>query len=228
MRSRLSPSLALTAVVLPVFALPTTASGQAGIPDRPAAADTGAAVLTISDGDSLLVLDSLRRTGDRLEVRTNSVGRARFVIGADLTSDASVSRARVRVWPEGSERPQVDVVLSFEDGILRVGSPGAEEPEERRVPERTLIYVPPSAAFLEQAVRRARALRPGAGADSVAFTLWSPYRGGRSLEAVAGFLRADTVTLSFDDATYTLAVDSAGNLLGGRLEPFGHTISRRR
>ena len=59
------------------------------------------------------------------------------------------------------------------------------------------------------------------------FTLWSPYRGGRTLPVTAGFPHRDTVTLSFDDATYTLAVDSAGNLLGGRLEPFGHTIARR-
>lgn len=209
------------ALILPALSAPSPAVGQA----ERAPADTVTAVLTISEGDSLLVVDSLRRTGNRLEVRTNSVGRARLVIGATLTPGASVSEARVRVWPEGSERPQVDVVVALEGGTLRIGSPGSEEPEERTVPEGTLIYVPPAASFVEQAARRAMALREGEE-DRVDFTLWSPYRDGRTLDAVAHFPHPDTVALSFDDGTYTLAVDGAGNLLGGRLEPVGYTIAR--
>ena len=191
---------------------------------QPARPDSVRAVLTLSEGDSLLVVDSLTRHGDRLEVRSNSVGRARFVIAARLTPEAAVAEARVRVWPEGRETPQVDMSVALEGGTLRVGSTDYAEREERSVPGNTLIYVPPAVSFLEQAARRARALR--AGADSATFTLWSPYRGGRTMTAVARFPHPDTVTLSFDDATYTLAVDSAGNLLGGRLAPYGHTIRR--
>lgn len=183
-----------------------------------------AAVLTLSDGDSLLVVDSLTREDGRLEVRCNSLGRARFVISATLTDGEAVSGARVRVWPEGRETPQVDMAAALEDGVLRVGTTGSEGREERSVPEHTLVYVPPSVSFLEQAARHARALR--STGDSVALPLWSPYRGGRIIDAVARFPAPDTVTLSFDEATYTLAMDSAGNLLGGRLEPFGHTIRR--
>ena len=204
--------------------LVTTTAPTADLHAQPASPDSVRAVLTLTEGDSMLVLDSLVRHGDRLEVRSISVGRARFVIAARLTPEAAVAEARVRVWPEGRETPQVDMSVALEDGTLRVGSTGDAEREERSVPENTLIYVPPAVSFLEQATRRARALR--AGADSATFTLWSPYRGGRTMTAVARFPRQDTVSLSFDDATYTLAVDSAGNLLGGRLEPYGHTIGR--
>lgn len=183
------------------------------------------AVLTLSDGDSILVVDSLTREDGRLEVRCNSVGRARFVISATLTDDQAVSEARVRVWPEGRVTPQVDMAATLEDGVLRVGTTGEEGREEREVPANTLVYVPPSVSFLEQAARRARALR-STGDSAVALPLWSPYRGGRVIDAVARFPHPDTVTLSFDEATYTLAVDSAGHLLAGRLEPIGHTIRR--
>lgn len=212
-----------TACVVPVLVL-TTAS-TAGLAAQAAPPDSVEAVLTLSEGDSVLVLDSLVRHGNQLEVRSNSVGRARFVIRATLTPEAAVAKARVRVWPEGQESPQVDMAVALEDGTLRVGTTGAAEREERSVPENTLIYVPPAVSFVEQAARRARALR--AEADSASFTLWSPYRGGRTMTAVARFPHPDTVTLSFDDATYTLAVDSAGDLLGGRLEPAGHTIARQ-
>lgn len=220
-------SLLLSSGIL--LSLSLSDGGDAGptaeLPARPAPPDTVSAVLTLSEADSVLVLDSLVRHGDRLEVRSNSVGRARFVIGATLTPGAAVAEARVRVWPEGRDDPQVDMFVALEDGTLRVGTTGAAEREERSVPESTLIYVPPAVSFVEQAARRARALR--AEADSASFTLWSPYRGGRTMTAVARFPHPDTVTLSFDDATYTLAVDSAGNLLSGRLEPAGHTIERQ-
>lgn len=219
-------SLLLSSGIL--LSLLLSAGGDAGptaeLAARAAPADTVSAVLTLSEGDSLLVLDSLVRHGDRLEVRSNSVGRARFVIWATLTPGAAVAEARVRVWPEGRETPQVDMSVALEDGTLTFGTTGSPEPEERSVPEHTLIYVPPAVSFVEQAARRARALR--SGRDSVPFTLWSPYRGGRTLPAIARFPRADSVELSFDDATYSLAVDSAGNLLGGRLAPVGHTIAR--
>lgn len=220
--------ITLLPAALLLLTLPLRVTGQesSSTSAQPKAtpADTQTAVLALSEGDSLLVLDSLTRSGNHLEVRTNSVGRARFLIEATLTPGAAVSEARVRVWPAGQDEPQVDMVAALEGDTLRVGGAGSEERERRSVPKHTLIYVPPAPSFVEQAARRARALR--SGRDSVPFTLWSPYRGGRTLPVVARFPHADSVELSFDDATYSLAVDSAGNLLGGRLAPLGHTIAR--
>lgn len=188
-----------------------------------AAADTQRAVLTMSRGDSLVSVDSLSRQGDRVWVRAHVTG-ARLVIVALLAEDESIAEARVRVWPTGSLAPQVDLEITHEGNRLGLGATGSEERDEQVVPANTLIFLPPTLTAVEQAVRHAVAVR--GDADSVALSLWVPYRGGQAVEAIVSFPAPDTAAVSAAGSTYTLAVDGAGNILGGRLEPAGYAIAR--
>lgn len=187
------------------------------------AQDANTAVLKTLKDDAPIVIDELIRGPGRLTVSTESVGRARFRIEADLTEDEAIAEARIRVWPEGHSEPQMDGTAKVIGEYLFWGNTG-EDPGTMKVPVGTLIYVPPSATAMEQVVRHAIAVR--GDRKAVALTVWSPYQVGEVHDAKVRFPEPDTAELSIFGATYTLSIDSEGNILEGRVEPQGNTIIR--
>lgn len=198
-------------VVLIISALPALAEGQ----DR--------AVLKVLDGDDVIVIDEVSRRDGRLEVDTDSVGRARFKIEAKLTDDEGIAEARIRIWPEGKSDPEMDATAKISGGNLFWGRTG-EDPRIIRVPKNTVIYIPPSATAMEQTVRYAMAVR--GQRDKVDLKVWSPYKIEEVNDAEVRFTEPGTAELTLFGATYTLTIDAEGNILSGRVEPQGNTIIR--
>jgi len=187
------------------------------------AEDEVVAVLKVLEGETPVVIDEVRRRNGRLTVSTDSVGRARFEIEAELTADEAISEARIRVWPEGKSNPEMDATAKIVGSKLFWGRTG-EEPRTIRVPKNTVIYIPPSATAMEQTVRYALAVR--GKRDKVEFKVWSPYKIEEVNDAEVRFRDPDTAELSLFGATYTLTIDAEGNILSGRVEPQGNTIIR--
>lgn len=177
---------------------------------------------TLKD-DAPLVIDEFSRQPGRLTVSTESVGRARFQIEAEITENETIAEARIRVWPEGQSEPEMDGTAKVIGEYIFWGHTG-EDPATMKVPLGTLIYVPPSATAMEQAVRHAIAVR--GDREAVALTVWTPYNSAELSDAEARFPEPGTAELSIFDATYTLSIDSEGNILDGYLEPQGNTIVR--
>lgn len=187
------------------------------------AEDEVVAILKVLEGETAVVVDEVRRRKGRLTVSTDSVGRARFEIEAELTADEAISEARIRVWPEGKSKPELDATVKMGKGSLRWGRTG-EESRTIAVPRNTLIYIPPSATAMEQTIRHA--VRVRGKRDKVALKVWSPFMIEEVNDAEVRFRDPDTAELSLFGATYTLAIDAEGNILNGRVEPQGNTIIR--
>lgn len=177
---------------------------------------------TLKD-EAPLVIDEFTRTPGRLTVSTDSVGRARFQIDAEVNENEAISEARIQVWPEGQGKPERDITAKVILDHIFWGRTG-EDPAAMKVPLGTLIYVPPSATAVEQAVRHALAVR--GDRKAVALTVWTPYQTSEVHEAEVRFPEPGTAELLIFDATYTLSIDSEGNILEGQVEPQGNTIIR--
>lgn len=177
---------------------------------------------TLKD-EAPIVIDEATRTPARLSVSTDSVGRARFQIDAELNENEAIAEARIRVWPEGQSEPDMDGTAKIIGEYIFWGHTG-EDPATMKVPIDTLIYVPPSATAMEQAVRHALAVR--GDRKAVALTVWTPYQTSELHDAEVRFPEPGTAELSLFDATYTLSIDSEGNILKGYVEPQGNTIVR--
>lgn len=181
------------------------------------------AILKTLKDDVPVVIDELSRTPGRLTVSTDSVGRARFQIEAQVTESEAIAEARIRVWPEGQGEPEMDGTAKVIGEFIFWGHTG-EDPATMRVPLGTLIYVPPSATAMEQAVRHAIAVR--GDRNAVPLTVWTPYDSAQVSDAEARFPEPGTAELAIFGATYTLSIDSEGNILDGYVEPQGNTIIR--
>lgn len=194
------------------------------IAPKPAwAQSTDTATLKTLKDDAPLVIDEYSRGPGRMTVSTESVGRARFQIDAEVTENEAISEARIRVWPEGQSEPEMDGTAKVILEYIFWGRTG-EDPATMKVPLGTLIYVPPSATAVEQAVRHAIAVR--GDRKAVALTVWTPYQVGEVHDAEVRFPEPGTAELLIFDATYTLSIDSEGNILDGHVQPQGNTIIR--
>lgn len=181
------------------------------------------ATLTTMQGDTPIVIDEFSRGPDGLTVSTDSVGRARFQIEAKVADDEAISEARIRVWPAGQSEPQMDRTVKLIGEYIFWGDTGGE-PATMKVPVDTLVYIPPSATAVEQAVRYALAVR--GDRDTVPLKIWTPYQAAEVLDAEVRFPESGIAELEIFDATFTLSIDSEGNILEGHVEPQGTVIVR--
>jgi len=187
------------------------------------AQETVSATLKTSREGAPIVIDEFSRTADELTVSTDSIGRARFRIEAEIADNEAISEARIRVWPQGQSKPEMDRTVKVVGEYIFYGNTG-EDPGTMKVPVNTFIYIPPSATAMEQAVRYAIAVR--GDRETVPLTFWSPYQAAEIQEAEVRFPEDGTAELSIYDATYTLSVDGQGNILEGQVQPQGDTIIR--
>lgn len=206
------PVAALVCIAMAHLA-PATAPGK----------DAETAVLKVFDGDSVIVIDKVTRQDRQLTVNTDSIGRARFEMEIELTSEEGIAEARVRIWPEEESDPAMDVTAKVTGEWLFWGHTGTD-PTMKKVPKDTLIYIPPSPTAMEQTIRHALALRDNR--DTVSLTVWTPYHVDEVHDAEVRFPAPGKAELIIFDATYTLSIDDEGNILSGRVDPVGHTISR--
>ncbi|MDX1624159.1 MAG: hypothetical protein R3199_09270 [Gemmatimonadota bacterium] len=188
------------------------------------------AVFTVSIDDSLIVVDSMVRTDDRLVSRVTSLQRARFLIEADLLKNASLHRLHVVVWPWDrtvEDEPALDATFRPLAGVLYTEE-GDDLAPVRRIEPGTYPYVGPSVAFIEQVILHA--LEEAEGDGSVEIPMWTPYGGegkGRTWEATYEFVDPHTVRISgWEDVVTTYRIDDTGRIVSGRREPSGQVIER--
>lgn len=189
------------------------------------------AVFTMSVGDSLVVVDSMIRTGDRLVSRATNFHRARFLIEADLRDDASIERIHVVIWPWDravEDEPAVDVTLKPVGRILMREMEDGELASIRKIEAGTFPYVSPSLAIAEQEILHARALADGD--DEVFLPMWSPYgetKKGSTWTDTIEFVEPDSVRISgWNETVSTFALDDDGRIDSGTIAPTGYTIER--
>lgn len=213
-----------TAVLLVVSLLLIAApvEGQTDAPEE--------AVLTMSIGDSLVAIDSLVRTDDRLVSRVTNLHRARFLLEADLRDDASLDRLHMVIWPwdrTTEDEPAVDIVVRPVGGILMRES-GDDLVAHRQIEFGTFPYVSPSLAFLEQEILHAR--HKTGEADSATIPMWTPFGGegeGRTWTDTVAFTAPGSVRITgWEDTVSTYEIDADGRIVSGRIEPTGYVIER--
>lgn len=189
------------------------------------------AVFTMSVGDSLVVVDSMIRTGDRLVSRATNLHRARFLIEADLRDDASIERIHVVIWPWDrtvDDEPAVDVTLKPVGEILVRELEDGELAVVREIEAGTYPYVSPSLALAEQEILHA--LELAAGEPRVTVPMWSPYgetKKGATWTDTVVFTEPDSVTISgWGDTVSRYEIDENGRILSGSMTPTGYVIER--
>lgn len=188
------------------------------------------AVLTMSLGDSLIVVDSLVRTDGRLVSRVTNLQRARFLLEADLRDDASVERLHIVVWPWDrtvEDDPAVDAAFRPIGEVL-MRETDDDWVVHREIEAGTFPYVGPSLAFVEQEILYARHLAGGEG--SVSVPVWGPYGGdgrGRTWTDTVEFVGPDSIRIEgWNDVVSTYRIDADGRILSGRIEPAGYVVER--
>ena len=155
--------------------------------------------------------------------------RQRIAYTVTLEADGRVHRVQLYQWaPRASAdaRPMGNLQYLFSgDTLVITGAAGNVAMQRLPLMPGTLPWVNPSFAFAEQMTRRAR--RMGATIDGLRrdLPIVNLGTGARSAVAVTAVGR-DSMVLDFGNALLRLAVDSVGQILGGRLPVQGLTITR--
>jgi uncharacterized protein len=173
------------------------------------------AQFVLRSGADTLSIERFTRSRDRLEgtLLLKPTG-SRVAYKLVLAPDATVSLATMdmgRASDAQGAAPEHHAELSFQgDSVVVSTTPGGVL---RIATERGAIpYVNPSMAMIEQVVRRARTK----GGDSVRVDLFA-IAGGRTIETRVNRLGADSVVVGVGGIEMRLAVNAAGDILGGTI-----------
>lgn len=209
-------TLATIALIGLTLTLPAAGAAQE------AEAETG--TFTLLQGDAAIATETFYRTAERLETTLEIANQATLVSRADLAPDATIRRLEIEVHgPDGAEGEPIETsaaTFAAEGVTLEqpIGNVLNQEPQP--VEEGAIPYVNPSPSYMEQVVRRARAL----GGDEVRVGIWMP---GQPL--------AETAVVSFSDGEATLdlagiviqvTTDDDGRLLSATIPAQGVSIIR--
>ncbi|GLC26647.1 alpha/beta hydrolase family protein [Roseisolibacter agri] len=155
--------------------------------------------------------------------------RQRIAYTVTLEPDGRVHRVQLYQWAPraaADARPMGNLQYLFSgDTLVVTGAAGNVAMQRLPLMPGTLPWINPSFAFAEQMTRRAR--RMGATIDGLRRDLpvVNLGTGARSAVAVTAVGR-DSMVLDFGNALLRLAVDSAGQVLGGRLPAQSLAITR--
>jgi hypothetical protein len=185
-------------------------------------------VLLHASGDTVAV-ERFTRNSERLagELLVRAAG-ARFTWAATLAPDATVTRLENAFRVAGADRaaaPAQSALITFPgDSAIAVITTGDRTVTQRVASQRGAIpFINPSFALVEQVVRRAFVL----GGDSVNVPTFL-VQGGRTLPFIVRRVGPDSVTVDLGGAPARLAVNAAGDLLGGTVPAQGLRVIRAR
>lgn len=187
-----------------------------------AAQDTG--TFTLVQNGQTIATEEFTRTGDRLETRMAMPDQAAVDATATLRPDATVSRLEVRVFPPGAadQEPSQTSAAIFGDGEIRIEMPiGTASGEPVSVEAGTVPYLNPSPSYMEQILRRARAI---GGDDEVAVPVWAP--GAGPVPPARVTFAGDDATLMLGQVEVRIRTDDQGRLLSASVPAQNLTIER--
>ena len=195
--------LALASVVpLAMATVPNTARAQA-------AADRATFYLLLNN--DTLGIERAVRTNQRLEGDfLDKMRGVRVRYALTLGSDATATGVETWLYRTSTDTAAMQhAVLRFQGDTIVVEIPGA--PAAQRIPTQrgALVYINPSAAILEQALRRAKVL----GGTTQQLPLF-PSAGGQTVPLDIAWIGADSATLTLGGVVMRAAVAPDGKLLG--------------
>ena len=186
------------------------------------AQETG--TFTLNQGGNPIATESFTRTGDQLETQLEIPGQGTMATVASLNSDASVSRVELRVLPPGDPdaEPLQSLAAEFQDGTASVEQPIGTAAGSLDAETGTVPFLNPSPSYLEQILRRARAI----GGSEVSVPVWSPGQGGGQVVPAQVTFDGETAALTLGSVTFDVTTDEAGRLMGAEIPAQGVVIER--
>lgn len=211
-----TPALAPALAVVSGMALAAAGS--------PAAAQESG-TFTLTQNGNQVAAEEFTRTGDRLETELEVTGQGVFVTDASLGEDAKVDRVELRIMPP--DNPDADplqtVAAEFASDSVTVEQPIGTAVGTQAAVDGTVPFLNPSPSYMEQILRRARAL----GGSQVTVQIWVPRQGaGQVVQAHVEF-GDGAATLTLGTAAIELDTDDEGRVLGGEVPGQGLIIERQ-
>jgi hypothetical protein len=180
---------------------------------------------TLTQNGATIATETFERSARVLETELTVVNQATLQTHATLRPDATVGRLAVSVFGPGGAtgEPVQTSAVRFENGTATfeqpVGTPAGEPTE---VDAGAVPYVNPSPSFMEQILRRARAM----GGDSVAVPVWTPGPGGGRMTTATVVFAERTATLTLGPVAIEATTDAVGRLLSARVPAQALVIAR--
>jgi hypothetical protein len=189
----------------------------------PAQAESGTFVL--SQAGSQIAIERYTRTASSLE------GELRIVTGQRVTYNArfeagAVAQITLKVYaPDDSVHAAQTAAFTFgaDTVTLETTRAGAAVVEKRSAPRGTVPYVNPSAALMQEILRKAKAAGGTTTSVSVAI-LAAPQQ---ILTVPVTFSTPTDATMTFGETDVRLKLDEAGRVVSGEVAGQGLTIERK-
>jgi uncharacterized protein len=178
--------------------------------------DTGAFVMLM--GADTFAVEKFSRTAERLtgEMTGRSFGRVEY----ELVAGESVSRSvlTLRAWlpgaADGGEPSQVATIrVNGTAARAEIGAGAGARTQEFSTTEGALMYLNPSFAIMEEAVRRVRASGDPTSTVPLLFV-----QGGQTMEASISRVGDDSVAIVMGGSAMRAAVDGEGRILGAAVD----------
>lgn len=202
--------------VLATLAATTLAAGSA------ASQETG--TFTMTQAGNQIGTETFTRSGEMLSTELEVAGQGRIATTSVLGDEGVVTRIELRILPpgDGDVEPLQSLAAEFRDDSVHVEQPIGTLAASAEAMKGTIPYVNPSPSYLEQIVRRARAV----GGSDVTVQVWAPGpAGGRVAEAKVTFNGA-SATLVLGAVSVEIDTDEQGRLLGAEVAAQGLLIER--
>ena len=191
----------------------------------PAAAQESGTFVLIQNGTEIARESFTRSDGTlatQLEIPDQGVVDTEAVIGAEATVD----RMEIRALPAGDPdaEPLQSTAAEFRGDSIFVEQPIGTDVAATAAPSGTIPYLNPSPSYMEQILRRARAV----GGSEVTVQIWVPGQGaGQTVPAQVAFSGDGSATLTLGTAAIQLQTDETGRVLAGEVPAQGLVIERR-
>lgn len=173
-----------------------------------------------------IATETFTRTPTSLETQLVLVNQGTFQAKGTLRPDATFRRLEIRVYGPGGAtgEPIQTSAVTFENGMATVEQPiGTVYGEPSRAGAGAVVYLNPSPSFMEQVLRRARAM----GGDTVGVPIWTPAPGGSQVLEASVVFDDERATLTLAAVAVEFVTDGHGRILSGRVPSQGLVIQRK-
>lgn len=179
---------------------------------------------TLVQGGNQVATETFTRSGDQLETELRVTGQGIIATDAVLGTDGTVERVELRILPVGD--PDADPLQStaadFQNDSIHVEQPIGTATASSAATGGTVPYVNPSPSYMEQILRRARAL----GGSEVTVQIWTPGQGAGDVGPAHVAFDGESAILTLGEATIELETDAEGRVLKAEVPDQGLVIER--
>ena len=202
-------------------------SGMSVAPQARAQGTATGDLLILTSGTDTIALERVRRGPRRLDGDLLLKGaNARFTYSIELDEQGGASRLRNAFRPASAsaESPALQeavVHFSSDSAIADIAGGGRTVTQRFATEAHVLPFINPSFAQVELMIQRARVM----GGDSAEVPIWMIQGGGTTTAQVVR-RGADSVVVTLGAVAVRLAVNSAGDIVGGTVPAQGLRLSR--